>query len=104
MINALLKTGPDFDQTWVTIMIPRRHMEVGGNALDSGLAFTASPVSASHEAFCNMIGPMLITKEWFISGRPYRSIVKILLLELRDALKLATIAWLFRLVIEQDIL
>ena len=61
MINALLKTGPDFDQTPVTIMIPWRHMEVGGNALDSGLALAASLVYASREAFCNMIGSMLIT-------------------------------------------
>ena len=32
-------------------------MEVGGNALDSGLALAVSPVSASCQAFCNMIGP-----------------------------------------------
>ena len=64
MIITQLKTGPDFDQTWVTIVIPTRHAEVkgggGGDALDSRLVFAPSPVSASRAACCGMIGPMLI--------------------------------------------
>ena len=62
MIITQLKTGPDFDQTWVTIVIPTRHAEVegGGDALDSCLVFAPSPVSASRAACCGMIGPMLI--------------------------------------------
>ena len=36
MIITQLKTGPDFDQTWVTIVIPTRHAEVEGGGGGGG--------------------------------------------------------------------
>ena len=49
-------------------MIPTRHAEVEGNALDSCLVLALSPVSASREACCSIIGPMLKLRNDFSVG------------------------------------